>query len=296
MDGPHRGLGRDRGGRLSGGTYGSVWRGEPRAPSHPLSRLGWSGRHTPPAPSSGALSPSLRCSAASLVSWESEMKHCSSGREKLFCSCQPGSRKWPLCSGPPGRRGVFPASMLAAACAEDVPGPQACPGHYLLHDSGRVLTPPGAPVCPAGSEMLGHSAAAVIRTTPPLLSVSEPMAHTAHQSGHPLLRSSDAPFKILPNTKSWVATGNNAELRPIHPVWTGRTIPKNPCRKAEVPSFDSDASSFECLTLAPGNVRPVSEASGKHGTAEETLWAKHNLIEPPKKLGRWPVLPTPFYG
>lgn len=32
------------------------------------------------------LSPSLRCSAASLVSWESEMKHCSSGREKLFCS------------------------------------------------------------------------------------------------------------------------------------------------------------------------------------------------------------------
>lgn len=32
------------------------------------------------------LSPSLRCSAASLVSWESEMKHCSSGREKMFCS------------------------------------------------------------------------------------------------------------------------------------------------------------------------------------------------------------------
>ncbi|KAM7320398.1 hypothetical protein ACRRTK_020841 [Alexandromys fortis] len=32
------------------------------------------------------LSLSLRCSAASLVSWESEMKHCSSGREKLFCS------------------------------------------------------------------------------------------------------------------------------------------------------------------------------------------------------------------
>ncbi|XP_048667739.1 uncharacterized protein LOC107142580 [Marmota marmota marmota] len=38
-----------------------------------------------------ALSPSLRCSAASLVSWESEMKHCSSGREKLFCSHHPGS-------------------------------------------------------------------------------------------------------------------------------------------------------------------------------------------------------------
>lgn len=43
---------------------------------------------------SGALSPSLRCSAASLVSWESEMKHCSSGRGKLFCSRQPGRGKW----------------------------------------------------------------------------------------------------------------------------------------------------------------------------------------------------------
>lgn len=33
---------------------------------------------------STCLSPSLGCSAASLVSWESEMKHCSSGRGKLF--------------------------------------------------------------------------------------------------------------------------------------------------------------------------------------------------------------------
>lgn len=45
-----------------------------------------------------ALSPSLRCSAASLVSWESEMKHCSSGRGKLFCSppppMRPGRGKW----------------------------------------------------------------------------------------------------------------------------------------------------------------------------------------------------------
>lgn len=39
----------------------------------------------PGAEQRGTLSPSLRCSAASLVSWESEMKHCSSGREKLFC-------------------------------------------------------------------------------------------------------------------------------------------------------------------------------------------------------------------
>lgn len=39
----------------------------------------------------GVLSPSLRCSAASLVSWESEMKHCSSGREKLFYSRR---QKW----------------------------------------------------------------------------------------------------------------------------------------------------------------------------------------------------------
>lgn len=30
-----------------------------------------------------SLSPSPRCSAASLVNWESEMKHCSSGREEL---------------------------------------------------------------------------------------------------------------------------------------------------------------------------------------------------------------------
>lgn len=44
-------------------------------------------RRTPPPALArrGALSPSRRCSAASLVSWESEMKHCSSGREKLLC-------------------------------------------------------------------------------------------------------------------------------------------------------------------------------------------------------------------
>ena len=30
-----------------------------------------------------SMSPSPRCSAASLVNWESEMKHCSSGREEL---------------------------------------------------------------------------------------------------------------------------------------------------------------------------------------------------------------------
>lgn len=42
----------------------------------------------PPGPGQH-LSPSLRCSAASLVSWESEMKHCSSGREKLFCGHLP---------------------------------------------------------------------------------------------------------------------------------------------------------------------------------------------------------------
>ena len=42
--------------------------------------------HTPSAQErTERLSPSLRCSAASLVSWESEMKHCSSGREKMFC-------------------------------------------------------------------------------------------------------------------------------------------------------------------------------------------------------------------
>lgn len=40
-------------------------------------------------PVQAGLSPSLRCSAASLVSWESEMKHCSSGREKLFCGHLP---------------------------------------------------------------------------------------------------------------------------------------------------------------------------------------------------------------
>lgn len=47
----------------------------------------------PPCPAASLrrprLSPSLRCSAASLVSWESEMKHCSSGREKMFCGRRP---------------------------------------------------------------------------------------------------------------------------------------------------------------------------------------------------------------
>lgn len=36
-----------------------------------------------------SMSPSPRCSAASLVNWESEMKHCSSGREEL-CPGTPG--------------------------------------------------------------------------------------------------------------------------------------------------------------------------------------------------------------
>lgn len=50
----------------------------------------WEATNTPLLPRvesanrSTCLSPSLGCSAASLVSWESEMKHCSSGRGKLY--------------------------------------------------------------------------------------------------------------------------------------------------------------------------------------------------------------------
>lgn len=58
-----------------------------------------------------ALSPSLRCSAASLVSWESEMKHCSSGREKLFSGRRPDSGEWPRCLRAPGKMGAHPGSL-----------------------------------------------------------------------------------------------------------------------------------------------------------------------------------------
>lgn len=76
------------------------WRGGAQVPSNAPSpgQVG-----VPPqvarAEQRSAVSPSLRCSAASLVSWESEMKHCSSGREKLFCSHQPGSVSVGDCGG-----------------------------------------------------------------------------------------------------------------------------------------------------------------------------------------------------
>lgn len=40
--------------------------------------------HTARGTTDMSMSPSPRCSAASLVNWESEMKHCSSGREELL--------------------------------------------------------------------------------------------------------------------------------------------------------------------------------------------------------------------
>lgn len=61
--------------RLRGGAGGAEAPSWPPCPRPPCAGL--------------RLSPSLRCSAASLVSWESEMKHCSSGREKLFCGHLP---------------------------------------------------------------------------------------------------------------------------------------------------------------------------------------------------------------
>lgn len=86
-------------------------------------------------PQASALSPGLRCSAASLVSWESEMKHCSSGREKLFC----GRARKEAVSGGAGKGGPFPVSIRAAACAEEVSGPESHACRDLLCDSGQAL-------------------------------------------------------------------------------------------------------------------------------------------------------------
>lgn len=142
-----------------------------------------------------ALSPSLRCSAASLVSWESEMKHCSSGRGKLFCSAPPcgldavsGGGGW----GTPGRTGAFPVSVGPAAGAEAASGLKSYPCHDRLHASGRILTPPCTPVGPSVTEVSGIRWRPVPDTLP-LLSLSEPMADAAHQSGHAFLKGSDAP-------------------------------------------------------------------------------------------------------
>lgn len=128
---------------------------EPRAPNARfLPRLD-SLPSGPGAEPRGTLSPSLRCSAASLVSWESEMKHCSSGREKLFCGRQPGSGKWWWGSWALGNMGAFPRPTLAAVSAEEIPGLKAYPCHPVLRDSGQVLTPLGPAVCPSVKRGIG---------------------------------------------------------------------------------------------------------------------------------------------
>lgn len=74
------------------------------------SRDAWQNSHTQPcvaqhtsrAAGGSSMSPSPRCSAASLVNWESEMKHCSSGREEL-------------CPGTPPPPGLPPAGSTDAS-------------------------------------------------------------------------------------------------------------------------------------------------------------------------------------
>lgn len=128
------------------------WRGGAQVPSNTPSpgQVGVPPQATR-AEQRSALSPSLRCSAASLVSWESEMKHCSSGREKFFCSHQPGSGKcWGVVGGHTRKDRVFPDSILSATCdAGEVPLHKFPWCHNLLHESGHVLTPLCTPVCPS---------------------------------------------------------------------------------------------------------------------------------------------------
>lgn len=88
------------------------------------------------------------------------MKHCSSGREKLFCSHQPGHGKWWQCLGTLGRMGAFPASVRSA---EEVSGLKSYPCLDQLHDTGQILTPLCAPVGPSVTEVLGHSVVANAR-------------------------------------------------------------------------------------------------------------------------------------
>lgn len=141
-DGTHRGVLA----AITGTGAGRWSQGPPNAPFLPRMDSLPSG---PGAETRGTLSPSLRCSAASLVSWESEMKHCSSGREKLFCGRQPGSGKWWWCSWALGNMGAFPLSTWSDASAEEIPGLKACPCRPVLRDSGQVLTPLGPALCPA---------------------------------------------------------------------------------------------------------------------------------------------------
>lgn len=142
--------------------------------------------------SAGALSPGPRCSAASLVSWESEMKHCSSGREKLFCGHQPGSGEWWWRLGAPGRTGAFPVSTLSAVPAEEVSGLRShlCP--YALCDSGRALTL----LCTLVLSICGMKCWTLqwgpSPSTLPLLSLSEPLVAPANQRRRPFWKCSDA--------------------------------------------------------------------------------------------------------
>lgn len=104
------------------------------------SRDAWQNSHTQPcvaqhasrAAGGSSMSPSPRCSAASLVNWESEMKHCSSGREEL-------------CPGTPPPPGLPPAGSTDASGTWELRSEM---GAQLVTGCGGLpCSPPPPPRC-----------------------------------------------------------------------------------------------------------------------------------------------------